>query len=104
MKKKKIIVLVTGLIIIAALLVGIFLIPAKENGESINGFVNRAIDEAMEAEKALDEQTIDTELSVPPKVISESWSVARLYKKYHNKKRKEIDFDIPQQRGIAWDI
>lgn len=37
MKKKKIIVLVTGLIIIAALLVGIFLIPAKENGESING-------------------------------------------------------------------
>ena len=36
MKKKKIIVLVTGLIIIAALLVGIFLIPAKENGESIN--------------------------------------------------------------------
>ena len=37
MKKKKIIVLVTGLIIIAALLVWIFLIPAKENGESING-------------------------------------------------------------------
>ena len=37
MKKKKMIVLVTGLIIIAALLVGIFLIPAKENGESING-------------------------------------------------------------------
>lgn len=37
MKKKKIIVLVTGLIIIAALLVGIFLIPVKENGESING-------------------------------------------------------------------
>ena len=37
MKKKKIIVLVTGLIIIAALLVGIFLIPAKENSESING-------------------------------------------------------------------
>lgn len=37
MKKKKIIVLVTGLIIIAALLIGIFLIPAKENGESING-------------------------------------------------------------------
>lgn len=36
MKKKKIIVLVTGLIIIAALLVGIFLIPAKESGESIN--------------------------------------------------------------------
>lgn len=36
MKKKKIIVLVTGLIIIAALLVGIFLIPTKENGESIN--------------------------------------------------------------------
>ena len=36
MKKKKIIVLVAGFIIIAALLVGIFLIPAKENGESIN--------------------------------------------------------------------
>ena len=37
MKKKKIIVLVTGLIIIAALLVGIFLIPAKGNGERMNG-------------------------------------------------------------------
>lgn len=54
-----------------------------------------------ESEK--EEQTIDTEMSTPPKIISESWSVARLWKKYHNKKRKEIDFDIPQQRGIAWD-
>ena len=35
-KKKKIIVLVVGLLIIALLLTGIFLIPAKENGESIN--------------------------------------------------------------------
>lgn len=49
------------------------------------------------------EQTVDIELSTPPKIISESWSVERLYKKYHNKKRKEIDFDIYQQRGIAWD-
>ena len=36
MKKKKIAVLVVGLVIIALLLVGIFLIPAKESGESIN--------------------------------------------------------------------
>lgn len=36
MKKKQIIVLVIGLIIIALLLTGIFLIPAKESGESIN--------------------------------------------------------------------
>lgn len=35
-KKKKIIVLVVGLLIIALLLTGIFLIPAKESGESIN--------------------------------------------------------------------
>lgn len=76
----------------------------EENQEQITIEETAEIDEAMEAERALDEQTIDTELSVPPKVISESWSVARLYKKYHNKKRKEIDFDIPQQRGIAWDI
>ena len=36
MKKNKAIVLVAGLIIIALLLVGIFLIPANQNGESIN--------------------------------------------------------------------
>ena len=36
MKKKKIAVLVVGLVTIALLLVGIFLIPAKESGESIN--------------------------------------------------------------------
>lgn len=51
------------------------------------------------------EQSVDLEeLSTPPKVISEPWSVARIYKIYTNKKRKQIDFDIPQQRGIAWDI
>lgn len=36
MKKNKAIVLVAGLIIIVLLLVGIFLIPANQNGESIN--------------------------------------------------------------------
>lgn len=36
MKKKKIVVLVAGLAIIALCLVGIFLIPAKQSGESIN--------------------------------------------------------------------
>lgn len=62
------------------------------------------IEEAADSvESVPPEKSVDLELSTPPKVISESWSVARLYKKYHNKKRKEIDFDIPQQRGIAWD-
>ena len=36
LKKKQIVVLVAGLILIAALLVGIFLIPAKQSDESIN--------------------------------------------------------------------
>lgn len=56
------------------------------------------------AEDQNKEQNVNTEMSTLPKIISESWSVARLYKKYHNQKRKEIDFDIYQQRGIDWDI
>ncbi len=36
MKKQQIVVLTTGLVLIAALLVGIFLIPAKQSDESIN--------------------------------------------------------------------
>lgn len=76
----------------------------KENQEQISIDEIAEIEESAEAEEAISEElSVDTEMSTPPKIISESWSVARLWKKYHNKKRKEIDFDIPQQRGIAWD-
>lgn len=36
------------------------------------------------------------------RISNATWSVMTIHKMYHNPKRKEIDFDIPQQRGIAW--
>lgn len=76
----------------------------EKNQEQITIEETAEINKAVETKKTLDTKTFDMELSTPPKIISESWSVARIYKKYHNKKRKEIDFDIPQQRGIAWEL
>ena len=38
-----------------------------------------------------------------PQIIPQSWSVRKLYTMYKNKEYKQIDFDIPTQRGIAWE-
>lgn len=63
MKKKKIIVLCVSLAIIALLLIGIFLLPAKQNGESIN--------EAMRDEVLHESNKINLlGLSVNPGLIS----------------------------------
>ena len=63
MKKKKIIVLCVSLAIISLLLIGIFLLPAKQNGESIN--------EAMRDEVLHESNKINLlGLSVNPGLIS----------------------------------
>ena len=36
------------------------------------------------------------------RISNATWSVMTIHKMYHSSKRQEIDFDIPQQRGIAW--
>ena len=39
-----------------------------------------------------------------PQIIPQTWSVRKLYTMYKNKEYKQIDFDIPTQRGIMWEI
>lgn len=38
-----------------------------------------------------------------PQIIPQTWSVRKLYTMYKNKEYKQIDFDIPTQRGIMWE-
>ena len=64
--------------------------------------------EATESIKFADDKANDTSDSPAPFTVEElrisnaTCSVMTIHKMYHNSKRQEIDFDIPQQRGIAW--
>ena len=76
------------------------IVSEQETLEAADTVEESVIEDSSESEK----EKPDLSLSEPPKIIPESWSVAKIYKLYSNKKRKQIDFDISQQRGIAWDI
>ena len=64
--------------------------------------------EATESIEIAEDKANDTTDSPAPFTVEElrisnaTWSVMTIHKMYHNSKRQEIDFDIPQQRGIAW--
>ena len=69
------------------------------------------LDEEIEATESIElaeDKANDTPDSPAPFTVEElrisnaTWSVMTIHKMYHNSKRQEIDFDIPQQRGIAW--
>ena len=69
------------------------------------------LDEEIETTESIefaDDKANDTSDSPAPFTVEElrisnaTWSVMTIHKMYHNSKRQEIDFDIPQQRGIAW--
>ena len=64
--------------------------------------------EATESIEFADDKANDTTDTPAPFTVEElrisnaTWSVMTIHKMYHSSKRQEIDFDIPQQRGIAW--
>lgn len=69
------------------------------------------LDEEIEATEPIEiteDEANDTPDSPAPFTVEElrisnaTWSVMTIHKMYHSSKRQEIDFDIPQQRGIAW--